>query len=627
MIYMKNFTTLNDVFAYAQKNFGKKEIFYSKDSNKQFKGRTFSDVYRASENLALSLLQMGLKPGDRVGLMADNRVEWAIADISVLLNGAVNVPRGSDSTPQEIEYILTHSESRYCFVEHEKLYESLKPILPNTKVEKVIILDPSFSSKDDKALPMSLLITEGENLRKNLPSLELRTKQVKPDDLFTIIYTSGTTGMPKGVMLSHQNMVYNVVKVPPKVGLSSSDTCLSILPVWHIFERAIDYAVIAEGASIAYTNVRDLRDDFTKIRPTFMASAPRLWENLYLGIKQKLEKAPENKRKLFDFAYDVVKKFKDGSDYLSGNKLLTKEESPFERAKNTAISITAVVNLFLIAKILDGLVFAKIRDVLGGRLSGTISGGGALPAHVDEFFNVIGIPVYEGYGMTECSPIIAVREVGKVIQGSVGKWPEGTSVKILSDQGEVIPRGKMGVIHVKGPQVMKGYYKNEEATNKTIRDGWLNTGDLGFISFNDTVSVRGRVKDTIVLLGGENVEPVPIENLLLENAMVNQVIVVGQDQKSLTALIWPDKERMKEAGLKWTEGEDLNSNKEVRTYYQNIIKKQISSENGFKSFERLTDFRFLPKPMEVGDELTNLFKMKRNIIHDKYKSLIQGMYE
>ncbi|PJZ45369.1 AMP-dependent synthetase/ligase [Leptospira brenneri] len=623
---MKNFTTLNDVFYYANKAYGSKEMFFGKDTQKNFKGRTFSDIFHQAENLALSLLQMGLQPGDKVGLMADNRTEWAIADIATLLNGAINVPRGSDSTPQEIEYILTHSESKYCFVEHEKLYDSLKPILSNTKVQKIIILDPSYQPKDSNSISIESLIRDGESLRKNLPSLELRSKQVKPDDLFTIIYTSGTTGMPKGVMLTHQNMVYNVVKVPPRVGLKSSDRTLSILPVWHIFERAIDYAIIAEGASIAYTNIRDLRDDFQKIKPSFMASAPRLWENLYLGIKQKLEKAPENKRKLFDFAYDICKKFKDGQDYLAGNKLLTKEESPFERAKNTTVSLASVLNLFLLAKVLDGLVFAKIREVLGGHLTGTISGGGALPSHVDEFFNVIGIPVYEGYGMTECAPIISVRSVGKVVQGSVGKWPEGTIVKVVNDQGESVPRGKMGVIHIKGPQVMKGYYKNTEATSKTVVDGWMNTGDLGFISFNDTLSVRGRVKDTIVLLGGENVEPVPIENLLLENALINQVIVVGQDQKSLTALIWPDKDRMAEAGLTVKDGEDLNQNKEVRLYFQNIVKKQISSENGFKSFEKLSDFRFLPKAMEVGDELTNLFKMKRNVIHDKYKDLIKSMY-
>ncbi len=624
---MKNFTTLNDVFYYAKNHYASKDLFLAKDNNKQFVGTSFGNAFRSAENVGLALLQFGLKPGDKVGLMADNRTEWAIADMAVLLNGAVDVPRGSDSTPQEIQYILEHSESKYCFVEHEKLYDALKPILPQTKVEKVFILDPNFKTAKDNVYPLLDLIKMGEEYRKNLPSLELRAKQVKPDDLFTIIYTSGTTGMPKGVMLTHQNMVYNILKVPPKVGLMPGDRALSILPVWHIFERAIDYSLLSEGASIAYTNIRDLRDDFGKIKPTFMASAPRLWENLYLGIKQKLEKAPETRRKLFEFAYDVCKRWKDGTDYLSGNKLMTVEENPFERARNTAIALANSINLFLPAKILDGLVFSKIRDVLGGALHGTISGGGALPSHVDEFFNVIGIPVYEGYGMTECSPIISVRSVGKVIQGSVGFWPDGTSVKVLNEQGEPVPKGKMGVIHIKGPQVMKGYYKNEEATAKTLKDGWMNTGDLGFISFNDTLSVRGRVKDTIVLLGGENVEPVPIENLLLENAMINQVIVVGQDQKSLTSLIWPDMDRMKEAGLIFKEGEDLNQNKEVKTYFQNIIKQQVSSENGFKSFERLTDFRFLPKAMEVGDEITNLFKMKRNVIHDKYKDLIASMYK
>lgn len=624
---MPNFHTLNDLFFYADREFGKTEVYFSKDKNKNFKGVVFREAFHQAENLGLALLEMGLKPGDRVGLMADNRLEWAIADMSVLLNGACDVPRGSDSTPSEIQYILQHSDSKFCFVETEKLMDSLRPIASETKVEKFIVMEQSFSKSDNLVIPMWDLIKKGESLRKRLPELQERARQTKPDDLFTIIYTSGTTGQPKGVMLTHQNMVYNITAVPPKVGLTRGDRTLSILPVWHIFERAIDYSVLAEGGSMAYTNIRDLRDDFTKVKPTFMASAPRLWENLYLGIKQKVEKAPEARRRLFELAYEICKKYKEGADYLAGNKLQITEESPFERIKNTTISLANALNFLVASRVLDQIVFSKIREVLGGELRGTISGGGALPAHVDEFFNVIGIPVYEGYGMTECAPIISVRSVGRIIQGSVGFWPEGTQVKVLDDKGNPVPQGRMGVIHVKGPQVMKGYYKNEEATSKTVKDGWLNTGDLGFISDNGTLSVRGRVKDTIVLLGGENVEPVPIENLLLENPLIQQVIVVGQDQKSLTALVWPEKERAKEAGIQVAEGQDWNNHKEAKAFYQNIIKKQISSENGFKSFEKLTDFRFLPKAMEVGDELTNLFKMKRNVIHDKYKTLIKGMYD
>jgi long-chain acyl-CoA synthetase len=624
---MNSFQTINEAILHALGKYADKKLFFSKNSQKEFQGESLGSVFHKSENLGLSLLELGLKPQENIGLISDNRVEWAIADFAVLINGAVNVPRGSDSTPTEIQYILDHSSSEICFVENEKLLKSLLPIQSKTSVKKWIVLDPTFQSKDSHILSMSELIEKGESLRtSSLSELDRRMRATTENDLFTIIYTSGTTGAPKGVMLTHKNMVYNIKEVPPLVGLSAGDRGLSILPVWHIFERAMDYAIITNGSALYYTNIRDLRDDFQKVRPTFMASAPRLWENLYTGIKQKLEKASDIQRKVFETAYEICKTWKESVDYLSGNKLQQTEEDILEKAKNTAFSLFASVNLFIPAQIADRVVFQKIRDVLGGSLKGTISGGGALPAHVDEFFNVIGIPVYEGYGMTECAPIISVRKVGKVIQGSVGFPPEGTKVQILDDKGNQVPTGKMGTIHIHGPQVMKGYYKNPEETSKALHNGWMNTGDLGFISFNGTVSVRGRVKDTIVLLGGENIEPIPIENMLLENSLINQIIVVGQDEKNLTALIWPEIPKLQEMGYSIQEGEDLNARKELRGEFLQAIKKTISTENGFKSFEKISDFRFLPKAMEVGDELTNLFKMKRNVIHAKYKDLIKSMY-
>jgi long-chain acyl-CoA synthetase len=624
---MKSYQTINDVLLSSLGQYKEKRILFSKNNQKEFIGETLGSVFRKAENVGVALIELGLAPQEKVGLMADNRVEWAIADYSVLMNGAVNVPRGSDSTPAEIEYILSHSESKFCFVENEKLLNSLLPIQAKTQVSLWIVLDPGFKSSSETVVSLHDLIERGEKLRdKHLALLHKRMRETKADDLFTIIYTSGTTGQPKGVMLSHQNMVYNIQEVPTMVGLTTKDRALSILPVWHIFERAIDYAILERGAAMYYTNIRDLRDDFQKVKPTFMASAPRLWENLYTGIKQKLEKASDVQRKVFETAYDICRTWREAVDYLAGNKLIQKEEDFLEKAKNTAFSLAASVNLFVPAQIAERAIFQKIKEVLGGELRGTISGGGALPAHVDEFFNVIGIPVYEGYGMTECAPIISVRTLGKVIQGSVGFPPKGTEVRILDEKGNPVPTGKLGVIHVRGPQVMKGYYKNPEATSKTIHNGWLNTGDLGFISFNGTVSVRGRVKDTIVLLGGENIEPVPIENTLLEDPFINQVIVVGQDKKTLTALVWPEFTKLQELGFQVQPGDDLNQNKDIRTHFTNIIKKSISTDAGFKSFEKVTDFRFLPKPMEVGDELTNLFKMKRNVISEKYKGLIDSMY-
>jgi long-chain acyl-CoA synthetase len=309
-----------------------------------------------------------------------------------------------------------------------------------------------------------------------------------------------------------------------------------------------------------------------------------------------------------------------------GNQLQTQREDELEKIPKLATAAFTAANLFIPSRVMDNVVFSKIRDALGGELRGTISGGGALPSHVDEFFNVIGIPVYEGYGMTECAPIISVRSTGKVVQGSVGFSPAGTEVKVLNDKGEEVGLGELGVIHVKGPQVMKGYYKNQEATDKVLKNGWLNTGDLGFKSYNGTLSVRGRVKDTIVLLGGENVEPVPIENLLLESPFIHQVMVVGQDQKSLGALIYPNLEKLTEAGFEVKQGEDFNKNSKVTQLFAKIIKESISTNNGFKSFEKVTDFRFLPKVMEIGDEITNLYKMKRNVITEKYTALIKDIY-
>jgi long-chain acyl-CoA synthetase len=623
------FRTLNEVFYQANNLYGTKKMFFGKDEKKEFVGTTFGDALKAAENLGIALMELGVKPGDHVGLLADNRVEWIIADMAVILNGAADVPRGTDVTTEEIKYIMTHAECAVCIVENEATLRKLQTVITDTGVKKVIVLDPKFKDGSESIFPLKQLIEQGAALRESkLADLRKRADAVKSDDLYTIIYTSGTTGLPKGVMLTHGNICYNINEVPKVIGLRSDDSMMSLLPVWHIFERAMDYGAIAQGIPIYYTNVRDVRDDFAKVKPTFMPSAPRLWESLYQGIQQRIAKAEPARRIMFETAYRIAKEYKKAVDYLAGNELMLKPESNEERLRRTVQAIAIAAALYIPAQLADRVVFSKIREAMGGRFRGSISGGGALPAHVDEFFNVIGIPVYEGYGMTECSPIISVRTEGRIVQGSVGFVPNGTEVAILNEKGERVRTGEKGVIHVRGPQVMKGYYKNPEATEKAIsKDGWLNTGDIGFFSFNNTLSIRGRAKETIVLLGGENVEPVPIENKLLEDPQINQVIVVGQDKKTLTALIWPNLEKVKEvAGISADPASDLNANTALREHFSKIIKRQISAENGFKAFERVTDFRFLPKPMEVGDEITNLLKMKRNVIADKYSALIESMY-
>uniref|UniRef100_UPI0004AC4E6A AMP-binding protein n=1 Tax=Leptospira interrogans TaxID=173 RepID=UPI0004AC4E6A len=319
--------------------------------------------------------------------------------------------------------------------------------------------------------------------------------------------------------------------------------------------------------------------------------------------------------------------------YFAGTELyfLT---SPFY----TVAGLALVLNSFT----LDKVVLAKIRAATGGQLEASISGGGALPRHVDEFFGNIGINVLEGYGMTETSPVISVRTFEKLIIGSVGVIVPKTRLQIRNDNNAVlteidesgnITQGKMGlkgVVFIKGPQVMKGYFKNEEATSKAISDGWMNTGDMGMINFKKTLTLTGRAKDTVVLLGGENVEPVPIENKLQESAYISQCMVIGQDQKNLGAIVVPDFEKLqewaKENGINESNNEKLIENPKIYDLYRKEIKALNNTKNGFKSFEQVTPFILISKPFEVGDELNNMMKMKRHVITEKYSDKIKKIY-
>ena len=286
--------------------------------------------------------------------------------------------------------------------------------------------------------------------------------------------------------------------------------------------------------------------------------------------------------------------------------------------------------------LLDGIVLKKLRAIVGGEFRGTISGGGALQPHVDEFFNFIGIPVLEGYGMTETSPVLAVRTWDNLVIGTVGEPYPHTEIRIVDLQsGEILypdsrrsgsGRGLRGEIHVKGPQVMRGYYKDPEGTARVLRDGWMNTGDIGMVTFNGCVKILGRSKDTIVLLNGENIEPVPIEARLVESSFVDQCMVVGQDQKALAALIVPSFEHFRKAGFSESTAAELDANPEAHRLIDEDIRRLINHSNGFKSFERITTWRFVPKTFEVGDEMTNTFKLKRHVISERYAHLISEMF-
>ena len=636
--------TLAELYRESASKFGNKPAFFSKDEKKQYTPTNFNEIYEMGLSLGEALVDLGVQAREKIGIIADHRLEWVISDAGILMTGAANVPRGTDVTESELEYILNHSEAKILFIENDKVLEKFNKIKSKTSVKTLILMDPKAKGESG-ILKLSDLIEKGKKLREGgAKKVDARISEIKPDDLFTVIYTSGTTGQPKGVMLMHSNMIHQIIDVAPLMESGPSDRFLSILPVWHIFERGFMYVAIQVGSATYFTNVRDMRDDFGKAKPTFMGSAPRLWESIYLGIYNRLndpKQTPPARKMIFDTAYFFSKHFHAGVRFLQGHQLDLEGRSIGKSLLLAVKSIIVVILTFLPYLLLDAVVLSKIRLATGGHLRATCSGGGALQSHVDAFFNDIGIKVLEGYGMTETSPVISVRTFKHLIMGSVGKVAPKSEVQIRDFAGAVLAhvkldgtiegkRGAKGIVFVRGPQVMKGYFKNPEATNKAIKDGWMDTGDLGMINFKVTITLTGRAKDTVVLLGGENVEPVPIENKLSESLYISQVMVVGQDQKNLGAIIVPDfvklKEWAKDNMVSETGENALVANSRVLDLFKKEIKSLNSSANGFKSFEQVSSFFLITKAFEVGDEMTNLMKLKRHVITEKYKEQIKKLY-
>jgi len=624
--------TLPELYRLAAETYAGLAAFATRTADGEFESVSFAELYDRGLALAAALRELGVQAGDRVALFADNRIEWITADYAVQLCGAADVPRGSDVTEAEIRYITQHAETQVVFIEDAKLLEKFRRATAEQSFRHVILMDRR-GGVPSGVLGFQELLERGRELRaQGDRSVEETMAAIRPDDIFTIIYTSGTTGTPKGVPLSHANMCSQIRCLP--FTLHPGERALSILPVWHSYERVFEMVTIAYGATTYYTSLRTIGEDLRNVKPTVMASAPRLWESLHHRILDKMESAPPPRRALFRAAYAVARNVQRARLFFGGQDLQLTPRSRTEwLAAWVGHAMSLVVSLipFLV---LDGLVLRKLREVVGGHFRGTISGGGALPPHVDEFFNYIGIPVLEGYGLTETSPVLAVRTWDYLVIGTVGRIFKETEVRIYDLQtGEILypdrsrkgrGRGLKGEIVVKGPQVMSGYYKDPARTAEVLHDGWFRTGDIGMVTFNDCIKIIGRCKDTIVLLNGENVEPVPIENRLCESPLISQCMVTGQDQKFLGVLIVPNLDAFRAAGIRAANVAELESLPEVAELVNAELKRLVSTETGFKAFERIVSWRLISKAFEVGDELTSTFKLKRHVISEKYAEILKS---
>ena len=624
-----------DLYRLASEVYGDRPAAAEHGPDGSYVARSFREVYQESCALAAALIALGLQQREHVALLSDNRPEWMLCDCAVLLCGGADVPRAADVTGQEISYIVAHSDSVIVIAENDQVLKRVlaaRPYLP--KVRHIVLIEGEPPA-DSGVLRLADLLEHGRVLRAGGDrSVEKRLTAIKGGDFFTLIYTSGTTGEPKGVALTHDNMLSQVRYLPFR--LYPDDRVLSILPVWHSYERVFEMVAVSRGVCTYYTSVRTIGDDLQKVRPTFLASAPRLWEGLYSRIIQKVRTGPALGRALFHAAYHCSREFQSAHFFLTCQLIDLHGRTWGESARMALQSAAKMLVYAIPYAVMDALVLKKLRALVGGEFRGTVSGGGALPPHVDEFFNYIGIPVLEGYGMTETSPVLAVRTFERRVIGTVGPiWPH-TKIRIVEPgTGKILypskrargrGRGLKGEIHAKGPQIMAGYYKSPEATRLVLRDGWMNTGDVGMVTFNNCLKILGRSKETIVLLNGENVEPLPIEAQLLESRFIEQCMVVGQDEKHLGALVVPCLAALREQGFDVRTLEDAAAHEGVIRLVGAEVRRLVGRDYGFKPFETIQGWRFVTKPFEIGDELTATLKLKRHLIATKYETLIDEMY-
>jgi len=431
----------------------------------------------------------------------------------------------------------------------------------------------------------------------------------------------------KGVVLTHRNIMYNVRTLPGLIDLQETDSWVSILPSWHIFERAAEYLALSKGCCTVYSTVKTFAADLEKYQPTLVATVPRLWESMYSKINQTLEKQDPKKARMFKLLVKVSARYRYHRRVLR-NHLPRFAKTPWPIRSWQRLRSRLLLLLLFLPNRVAVKKLALVQEKFGGRLRMAISGGGSLPAYLDEWIDAIGIRIVNAYGMTECAPAIAGRALNCEIFGTLGPPTKDTELRIIGETGDVLPAGEVGEIQLRGEQVFPGYYKNDEENAKAFtEDGFFRTGDLGKLTLSGELVITGRSKEIIVLASGENIDPSRIESTITQLPFVNDAVLVGQDKKGLGALIVPDFDQLRDFVAdkveKLTETkEHLLEDQQVLDRVKAEINKLLQPKKGFKPFEKLQNIHFLDKEFRAGEELTNTLKKKRHVIETKYREII-----
>ncbi|WP_299432303.1 AMP-dependent synthetase/ligase [uncultured Maribacter sp.] len=588
---MHKVTRLFDFPYYQLEKFDLKKSLVSKQDGNWIFTSTREYIDKANA-ISRGLLRLGVKPNDKIAVISlTNRTEWNIIDVGVLQLGAQNVPIYPTISEEDYAYVLNHSEAKYCFVSCDEVHSKVKAVRKDTPHLKEVY---SFDDLSD-CKSWNDVLTLGEDT-SNQNEVENSKNTVKPEDLATLIYTSGTTGQPKGVMLSHNNLVSNAIESSERFPIEDGNTVsLSFLPLCHVYERMLIYLYQYRGVTIYYAEAMDkISDNLKEAKPHVMTAVPRLLEKVYDSIIAKGTQLTGIKKKLFFWAVELGLKYepygKNGWWYETKLKIARK------------------------------LIFSKWKEALGGNLSLIASGSAALQPRLSRIFNAAEFGVMEGYGLTETSPVVSVNDMRKegFKIGTVGKLLGNTEVKIAED----------GEICVKGPQVMMGYYKDQEKTDAVIKDGYFHTGDIGEVDTKGFLKITDRKKEMFKTSGGKYVAPQLLENRFKQSRFIEQIMVVGEGEKMPAALIQPNFEFIKEWGN--LHQLPLNSNDEISNNQKVIdrIQEEVDLANeDFAKWEKVKQFRLTPEVWSIdGGHVTPTLKLKRKIIKEKYISLYNDIY-
>ncbi|MBI2078836.1 MAG: long-chain fatty acid--CoA ligase [Euryarchaeota archaeon] len=570
--------------------------------NQEWREMDYAELQTRVKHCASALLSWGLKKGDRVALFARNSPEWAITDWADVTTGLVTVPIYDTLTAEKAAYILKDSGAKVVVVQtkdHLDKVRNVRKQLPGLK--HVVVIEEMFEKalEETEHLFDDVLKEGAEWAKKHADAWDKARATVKPDDLASIVYTSGPTGEPKGVLLTHNNFASNVISALKSFPIEAGDVALSFLPLSHVFERmAGHFTLLHAGCTIAYAeSIEKVPENMLEVRPMVMMSVPRLYEKIYARVHEKVRGGSFLKRYLFGKAVAVGKQY-------CHEKYTLKVTNPSTERKY---------------KRFDRLVFSKLRERTGGRVKFFVSGGAALSKEIEEFFNAVGLPILQGYGLTETSPVISFNSFHAMRFGAVGKPIEGADVKIAED-GEIL---------VRGPMVMTGYWQKPEATKEAFtKDGYFRTGDIGKVDEDGFLFVTDRKKELIVMSNGKKVAPQPIENDLKTKPGIGQAVVIGNQKNYISALLWPDFEALKkyaqEKGVKFNDQAELLTRDEILKLFE----KNVGEVNqGLSRYEQIKRYKLLPTELAPGaPELTPTLKIKRRVVDERYGGQIQELY-